>query len=137
MTTADDLVVFDGECGLCQRALHWIARHDHRDRFRFVACQDVKGLPPDAPDPETTVLLIRNGRIYSRSAAAWRIAAKLRFPACLVAAIAIIPAPLRDAVYRWVARHRRRWFPPVCDWTDVAEVQRRLLSSATLPASSG
>jgi len=36
------LVVFDGHCGLCNRAVRWFLRRDGRDRLRFVASESEK-----------------------------------------------------------------------------------------------
>jgi predicted DCC family thiol-disulfide oxidoreductase YuxK len=33
------LVVFDGRCGYCNRAVRWFLRHDRRDRLRFAASE--------------------------------------------------------------------------------------------------
>jgi predicted DCC family thiol-disulfide oxidoreductase YuxK len=36
------LVVFDGHCVLCNRAVRWFLRRDRRDRLRFVAFKSTK-----------------------------------------------------------------------------------------------
>jgi predicted DCC family thiol-disulfide oxidoreductase YuxK len=65
-----------------------------------------------------TIVLIEGGRAYARSTAALRIARRLRFPWNALAAGLIVPRPIRDAVYDWVARHRYGWFGR----TDVCEL---------------
>jgi predicted DCC family thiol-disulfide oxidoreductase YuxK len=65
------------------------------------------GVDGSLPD---SVALIENGRLYTRSTAALRIARLLRFPWCLVYGFIVMPRPLRDIVYNWIARHRYRWF---------------------------
>ena len=50
------------------------------------------------------------GRAYTRSTAALRIARRLRFPWPLLYAFIIVPRPLRDLIYDFIARHRYRWF---------------------------
>jgi predicted DCC family thiol-disulfide oxidoreductase YuxK len=39
-----------------------------------------------------------------------RIARRLRFPWPLLYAFIVVPRPLRDIVYDFIARHRYRWF---------------------------
>ena len=57
-----------------------------------------------------SVVLLEEGRIHVRSAAALRIARQLRFPWPLAWIFIIVPRPIRDWVYDVIARHRYRWF---------------------------
>ncbi|NBQ15584.1 MAG: DUF393 domain-containing protein [Proteobacteria bacterium] len=45
-----------------------------------------------------------------RSDAAIEIARRLPWPWRAAFALRAVPAPVRDAAYRWVARNRFRWF---------------------------
>jgi predicted DCC family thiol-disulfide oxidoreductase YuxK len=105
------IVLFDGVCNLCNGAVQFILARDPAGRFRFASLQSNAArrlLKGDAP-PET-IVLIDAGKTYTRSAAALRIARGLRFPWPLLYAFVAVPRPLRDLAYRWVARHRYRWF---------------------------
>jgi predicted DCC family thiol-disulfide oxidoreductase YuxK len=109
------LVLYDGQCGLCNRSVQTILRHDGRGRFRFAALQSAlgqallarHGLASDVMD---SVVLVDGERAYTRSRAALRIAGAMDAPWPLLRVFAIIPGPLRDGVYDWVARNRYRWF---------------------------
>ena len=108
------LIYFDGLCGLCDRFVNFVLRHDHRRRFRFAPLQGetarVRLAHLEHPERSPTVILDDGVRLRFRSDAAlailtglggaWRAAAWLR----------VIPRPLRDLVYRGVARYRHRWF---------------------------
>ena len=48
--------------------------------------------------------------MHVRSSAALRVATKLGGAWPLLAVFLVVPRPLRDLVYRWVARNRYRWF---------------------------
>jgi predicted DCC family thiol-disulfide oxidoreductase YuxK len=48
--------------------------------------------------------------VWTRSAAALRIARGLSFPWPLAYVFVVIPRPLRNWIYNLVARHRYRWF---------------------------
>ena len=63
--------------------------------------------PIGSPD---TVLLQMNGEVYDRSTAVLKIALHLRFPWPLLGIFLLVPRFLRDPVYNWVARNRKRWF---------------------------
>jgi predicted DCC family thiol-disulfide oxidoreductase YuxK len=47
-------------------------------------------------------------RAFLRSAAVVQVAKRLRWPWKAHAILWLVPKPLRDAGYRWVARRRRR-----------------------------
>lgn len=112
---AERIVLVDGVCHLCQGLTRFIIERDPHAKFRFASLQsDVGaellrkgGLPVDEVD---TVVLIENGNYYVRSAAVLRIFRQMRRPWPLLYAFAFVPLPLRDRMYRYVARNRYRWF---------------------------
>jgi predicted DCC family thiol-disulfide oxidoreductase YuxK len=109
------IVVFDAHCLLCSGSVQFLLRHDHRRRLRFATIQSDAGRALlakagiDAVDPESFVL-VGEARIWTGSAAVLRVAHALGWPWRLAWIAWIVPAPLRDALYRWIARHRYRWF---------------------------
>jgi predicted DCC family thiol-disulfide oxidoreductase YuxK len=111
------VVFFDGVCNLCNASVNVIIDRDPEGLFQFAALQsDVAavrlqpfGFKAPAGDPEG-IILVEDGRMYHDSTAALRIARHLKGPAKLLAVFLIVPRPIRDAVYRFIARHRYRWF---------------------------
>ena len=114
---AHPVVLFDGVCNLCNASVQWIIARDPAAFFHFAPLQSDAarrllaevGRAAPVGDPET-ILLVEHGRVFERSTAALRIARRLRGPARWLAAFLIVPAPIRDACYRFIARHRYRWF---------------------------
>jgi predicted DCC family thiol-disulfide oxidoreductase YuxK len=108
-------VLFDGVCNLCNGFVRFIVERDGAARFQFGALQSEGGrrllasAGRSSPIPETVVLL-EEGRVFTRSTAALRIARRLRFPWQLAYVFILIPRPVRDAIYDWIARHRYQWF---------------------------
>jgi predicted DCC family thiol-disulfide oxidoreductase YuxK len=108
------IVLFDGTCNLCHGAVSFILDRDRRKRFRFASLQSAAGrclweqagLPSDGSD---TMALIEDGRTFTRSTAALRIARQLTWPWPLVYALIAVPRFLRDGLYRWLASQRHRW----------------------------
>lgn len=47
---------------------------------------------------------------YQHGAAALKVASYLPFPYSALSSLLIIPAPLRDAVYDYIAKNRYDWF---------------------------
>ncbi|HWF83518.1 MAG TPA: DCC1-like thiol-disulfide oxidoreductase family protein, partial [Vicinamibacterales bacterium] len=104
-------------CNLCNGLVHFVIAHDRARRFRFASLQSDAArrclggaeTAADVPGPDSIVLL-EEGRLFTRSTAALRIARHLRFPWSLAFALIAIPRPVRDWVYNFVARNRYRWF---------------------------
>jgi predicted DCC family thiol-disulfide oxidoreductase YuxK len=94
------LVHYDGHCKLCSRSVRWIIRNDVQKKFSFME----QAIPSD------TLQLIMNGKQYERSSAVLRIAMHLRFPWPFLGIFYLVPRFIRDAIYAFIARKRKRWF---------------------------
>ena len=109
------LVLFDGVCNLCNTSVNFVIDRDPRAYFKFAALQDEAAQPLFAkynlsPEYLDSIVLIENGRCYRNSTAALRIARRLKGGWPLFYAFIIVPTPVRDLVYGWIARNRYRWF---------------------------
>lgn len=119
------VVLFDGECGLCQRIVRLLLRLDRQGRLRFAPLQGpaaqaflrLHRLPTTGfetlvfvPDwgrrEEATFLLRTDGAI-----AALRVT-NSGLARGLAGGLALFPARVRDAGYRVVSRWRTRVFGP-------------------------
>ena len=109
------LVIFDGYCGLCSRTAQFILRHDRAGVFRLLPAQTALGTAIyrhfglDPVDYETFVVL-KDGRAYFASEASLEIFRTLGPPWSLMSLARVVPLPIRDAVYFWIARNRMRVF---------------------------
>lgn len=113
-------VLYDGLCGLCDRAVRRLLARDRRRALRFAPLEGataaaVRARHPALPDADETFVLVESPgapgeRVRVRSDAAIAAVARLGGVWRLVQALRIVPPPLRDAVYRFVARRRTRWF---------------------------
>lgn len=109
------VVVFDGVCVLCNGWVRFLLRHDRQQRYRFAAMQTESGrvllarhgLDPDDP---ASFLLVENGQAWKDTDAIVRVVASLGGLWRMVHALRVLPPPLRDRLYRVVARNRYRWF---------------------------
>jgi len=107
------IVLFDGTCAFCERSVVFMAKRDPGAYFQFGASQSPEAaalLAPYGVTRETarSIILIEGGRVYLRSTASLRIAAKLTAPWSWLRVLLWIPAPMRDAVYGMVAAVRVR-----------------------------
>lgn len=109
------VVLFDGLCNLCNASVQFIIRRDPAARFRFaslqspVAAEVLRSASARGPLPDS-IVLVEGGRVTTQSTAALRIARRLRFPWPLLYTLILVPRPIRDAAYAWIARNRYRWF---------------------------
>ena len=111
------VVLFDGVCNLCNTAVVWLLERDHDQRLLFASLQSQAaaevlrdaGVADPGSLPDSIVLVDAEG-VHVRSTAALRIGVILGFPFSLGRVGWLVPRPLRDAVYSYVARHRYRWF---------------------------
>src|SRR5438034_10749732 len=104
------LVLFDGVCNLCNGFVQFVIERDPAARFQFAPLQSetAKRLLASAgrstPETPDTFVLFEDGRVFTRSAAALRIARRLPFPWPLAYSFMLIPPVVRDAIYDWAAR---------------------------------
>lgn len=129
------LVVFDGVCNLCEASVNFIIRHDKAGVFRFVPSQSELGAALQQQyqidtGGQDTVILIRQGEVFTESDAAVQIAAAFDGPWRLLGLVRWVPRPLRDWVYRRIANNRYAWFgrKDVC-LMPTPEVRRRFLET--------
>lgn len=110
------VVLFDGECVLCSAGAQALMRADPQALFKLGTTQSPEGrcllawhgLSADAPD---TFILSEGAALYVRSTAYVRILRRLGWPYKLMAGLLwVVPQPIRDWVYDWIARNRFRLF---------------------------
>jgi predicted DCC family thiol-disulfide oxidoreductase YuxK len=112
---AQDIILFDGVCNLCNAFVLFVIDHDPKRRFFFAPLQSEYGqgkLREHKLDCENfdSIVLVRGNRIFLRSTAVLNIAKPLKWPWPLFALFLILPTPLRNIIYAFVARNRYRWF---------------------------
>ena len=127
------IVVFDGECAFCDRSIKWIIDHDRAGKFRFAARQSAvgqrvlaeNGLPPEGIE---SLILVDGPSISTHSTAVLRIASKLPFPWKASGIGLLIPRPVRDLLYRAVAKRRYKLAGklPFCSVPTPAQRERIL-----------
>jgi predicted DCC family thiol-disulfide oxidoreductase YuxK len=108
------IVLFDGHCNWCNRSVQWIIRHDPEGVLHFAPLQSgtgrrllqKHGLPVDFMD---SLVFIENGTASTHSTASLRIARRLGGVYRLAAVLLVVPRPIRDWVYRILARNRYRF----------------------------
>lgn len=110
----NSIVLFDGVCNFCNGSVNFIIRNDPEKRFRFAALQSEAGQELRAKygigEDVDSIVLIEEGKAYTHSTAGLRIAKTLGGIWSLGYVGIIIPAFIRDLLYRTFAKNRYRLF---------------------------
>ncbi|MFK2824763.1 thiol-disulfide oxidoreductase DCC family protein [Bacillus sp. B190/17] len=108
------IILFDGECHFCDSSVQFIIKHDPEEAFRFASLQSDTGkrllaayqVPPDID----SMILIEKDKAYQKSAAALRICRHLKGVWKWLYVLILIPRPIRNTIYDFIARNRYKWF---------------------------
>ena len=110
-----DIIVFDGECNLCNGVIGWLLKFTPQDMFRFVAFQSnygqqllkTHGFPTHRLD---TVILIDEHGITTHSDGFLNIIAKIPKWKEVAALLSFVPRIIRDFIYKTASKNRVKWF---------------------------
>ncbi|MFL5531516.1 MAG: thiol-disulfide oxidoreductase DCC family protein [Gemmatimonadales bacterium] len=132
------VLLFDGECGLCTRIVQLVLRADRKGTLCFASLQSEFARKIIARHPELravdSVAWLESGaaggyQVSIRSEAALRLARYLGLPWALLGLGRVVPRPVRDRVYDWIARRRHRWFGPAATCQVLTpEQQKRMVT---------
>jgi predicted DCC family thiol-disulfide oxidoreductase YuxK len=113
------IVFFDGVCNFCNGVVNILFDYDKHRKLMFASLQGetyqelrntTSELSADLPADVSSIVVVSEGRIYLRSAAALRIAWLLGGVWRLLVVFWLVPTFVRDAAYSVIARNRYRWF---------------------------
>lgn len=121
LSLSNPVILYDGVCGLCNRLVQFVLKHDSQDRFRFASLQSdfaAKLLRRHGADPgelDTMYVVLdyaqAGEQLASRSAAAIVVLRELGgIWGILGGLLQLLPKALRNWGYNLVARHRYRIF---------------------------
>jgi predicted DCC family thiol-disulfide oxidoreductase YuxK len=126
------IILFDGTCAFCERSVRFIASRDD-GYFRFGASQNPEGqalLERFGTSREATksLILIEDEQLYLRSTAVLRIAGHMHAPWRYARLLLMVPRPIRDTIYRFIAavRHQLAGRSNACE-IPPPEIRARLI----------
>ena len=110
------VILFDGECNLCNGFINFIIDRDQEERFLFAPLASTIGEEVrqryllDSQQLDSILLYQPGVEVSYKSNAALKILAQLGGIWKAVHLLRVVPLILRDKIYDWVARSRYRWF---------------------------
>lgn len=106
------IVFFDGYCSLCNSLVDWLMGIDSSGQLKFASLQGEtarKILGEAGPHVDVdTVIYARDSVILKSSTAVLSILSDVGGIWTLTKVFFLIPAPLRDSIYRLIAKNRYR-----------------------------
>lgn len=109
------VVFFDGVCNLCNGLVKFLIPRDKQAKLHFAPLQSEQAqqlLKENNLSTKelSTVVLYKKGIMHTKSAAGIRILAALGGFWKLMYVFLIVPSPLRDLIYNFIANNRYKWF---------------------------
>ena len=127
------VIFFDGVCNLCNASVQFAIERDKKNLFKFTALQGEYAkavLPKFNVDLNqlNSIILLEDGRLYTKSTAALKIARKLNglWPTLYV--FILVPKFIRDWFYDIIAKNRYKWWgrQESC-WLPTPELKQRFI----------
>ncbi|AWX43877.1 DCC family protein chloroplastic [Flagellimonas maritima] len=109
------IIVFDGECNLCNGVVGWLLKFAPEDIFHFVPFQSPKGQELlkkhgfSTRQLETVILFDKNGK-HTHSDGFLKIISKIPKWKLVAALLAFVPRIIRDTIYNMASKNRVKWF---------------------------
>jgi predicted DCC family thiol-disulfide oxidoreductase YuxK len=112
------VLLFDGQCNLCNATVRFILDNERWPDFRFVPLRSARArellAPFDAdPDDLSSVLVLEDGDLYRESEAALRVLRHLAAPWRWLSILKVLPRSIRDLGYRFIGKRRYAWWGTV------------------------
>lgn len=107
------VLFFDGVCGLCNGAVDFVIQNDQKKQFYFSPLQSryaQSKLSEELTQDLSTLVLIADGKVWTKSLAVLQIFKILGFPWSILVVFKVIPGFLRNFIYDLIARNRYAWF---------------------------
>lgn len=112
----EKILYFDGVCNLCNGAVDFIIRFDHKGEILFAPLQGETAQKmnikfEDLPQSEQSLFYQNEkGEFYQKSNAAIRVGIEIFRFGFLLYPLLLIPKFIRDYFYQWVAANRYKFF---------------------------
>lgn len=98
------IIVYDGQCMLCNRFIQFILKKDRKPIFKFVAYQSIKDF--EKYGNNDSIELIYNGQHTNKSTAILKSYQLLSPIYSWISFFRLIPKTWRDPIYSFIAKYR-------------------------------
>ncbi len=109
-----NIVLFDGQCVLCNRFVDFLIRHDKKNNFKFASLQGTtaKSILPSEylSNVDSVIFKSKHNQIFIKSQAVVHILISLDGLWIISKLLLIVPIFILDFIYDLTARNRFNWF---------------------------
>lgn len=128
------IIFYDGDCGFCNTSVQFVLKHEKRPEIYFSALQSdfAKDFfeSNHFPIPDlSTFYFYESEKLYSKSTAGLRVMSYLKFPYPSMIVFRIFPRIIRDLVYDFIAKRRKRIMKGFCIVPTVEYKARFLINT--------
>ena len=115
MHSSYPIILFDGVCNFCNDSVNTIIKLDHKGVFKFAPIQSEVGQRylktyNYSSEELSTVILICDGRVYTKSDAALQTFKHLGGGWKYLRIFTFEPRSIRNFVYDFIAKNRYKWY---------------------------
>ena len=108
------ILLFDGECGFCNKSIQFFLKHEKNKKMHFVPLQSEIGKQLrvyfEISDKIDSIILIKEHSAYIKSCAALRLTPFMKGALQLMMVFVIIPPFIRNIFYDLIAKNRMKFF---------------------------
>ena len=121
-----NIIFFDGECNFCNGTVDFIIKYDKSKYFAFSWLQSdyAKKYLGEKAKEMSTIMLIHNQKMYTKSSAIFEILKNLSYPVKILYVLKFFPKIVRDFVYDIIAKNRYSIFGK-SDFCQIPSKERR------------
>ncbi len=131
----EPLVIFDGDCAFCNKSVLFILKKDKTNSIKVCSNQSKKAKEAItkhniSADTNNTIIYIEENVVFYKSDAVLNICKKLKGGYPLLFGLIIIPKFIRDWVYDFVAKHRKKIIQSnfSCEFVQDEFIKKRIYS---------
>jgi predicted DCC family thiol-disulfide oxidoreductase YuxK len=114
MSTAEQIILFDGVCNFCNGSVNFLIKRDPNGIFKFAPLQSEIGQQLITKNNITgeidSIILVKENIVYIKSDALIEIIKELKWYWKMLIIVKIIPKKFRDLLYDLIANNRYKWF---------------------------
>lgn len=127
------IVIFDGDCAFCNKSVMLILKKDKTKSIEVCSNQSEKGKElikeyNITADINSTIVYILDHKVYYKSTAALTISKNLTGGFPLLYGFTAVPKFIRDGVYDFIAKHRKKIIKNEysCEFVSDESIRKRI-----------
>ena len=107
----NEIIIFDGECFICNRFYKWLLRNDKKNHFMFTNIQSkFYSENSNIDKSKDSIIVIKNNKMLYESDAIIYIFKKTKTQSFLRFILSIFPRFVSNSIYRIIAKNRYNFF---------------------------